>query len=216
MLRDDGTYLRTLRRDDVELLTERIAEITETGLVTENGRQIEADVIVYGTGFQADKFLWPMKVYGRGGVELHEHWNGDPRAYLGITIPGFPNLFCCYGPNTNIVVNGSIIFFSECEMRYILGCIKLLLEEGRAALDVKSEVHDAYNRQIDAGNAQMAWGSPHVSSWYKNERGRVTQNWPFTLLEFWERTKAPNPADYRFVDAATCRAAALSTRSKKT
>jgi 4-hydroxyacetophenone monooxygenase len=174
-------------------------------VVTASGEQVDVDVLIYGTGFQANRFLWPMKITGRGGVELHEHWDGDPRAYLGITIPGFPNLFCCYGPNTNIVVNGSIIFFSECEMRYVLGCIKLLLESGRAALDCREDVHDAYNREIDAGNAEMAWGAPNVSSWYKNAKGRVTQNWPFTLLEFWERTRGPNPDDYQFIDAAPAR-----------
>ena len=78
-------------------------------------------MIIYGTGFQASKFLTPMKVRGRGGVDLHEQWDGDARAYLGITIPDFPNLFCLYGPNTNIVINGSIIYFSECGVRYILG-----------------------------------------------------------------------------------------------
>jgi 4-hydroxyacetophenone monooxygenase len=202
MLRDDGRYLRSLQRDDVELIADPVVEIAETGVVTASGRRCEADVIIYGTGFKANKFLWPMRIIGRDGRELHEHWDGDPRAYLGITIPGFPNLFCCYGPNTNIVVNGSIVFFSECEIRYILGCIKLLLEKGHAALDCKRDVHDAYNREIDAGNAEMAWGAPSVSSWYKNEHGRVTQNWPFTLLEFWERTKAPRAADYEFIDRA--------------
>jgi 4-hydroxyacetophenone monooxygenase len=200
MLRDDGRYLRALKRDNVRLVTDRIVEITEAGVVTDAGERVDVDVLIYGTGFHANRFLWPMKVYGLGGVELHEHWDGDPRAYLGITIPGFPNLFCCYGPNTNIVVNGSIIFFSECEVRYILGCIELLLKENHAALDVRADVHNAYNREIDAGNAEMAWGAPNVSSWYKNAKGRVTQNWPFTLLEFWERTRAPEPDDYEFVD----------------
>ena len=199
MLRDDGRYLQTLKRDDVHLVTDRIREVTPTGVVTESGRSYEADVLIYGTGFQANRFLWPMKVKGRGGIDLQTHWDGDPRAYLGITVPGFPNLFLCYGPNTNIVVNGSIIFFSECEIRYILGCIKLLLQEGRAALDCRAEVHEAYNRQVDAGNASMAWGAPNVSSWYKNEKGRVTQNWPFSLLEFWTRTREPDPADYRML-----------------
>ena len=78
-------------------------------------------MIIYGTGFQASKFLTPMTVTGRGGVDLHEQWAGDARAYLGITIPHFPNFFCLYGPNTNIVVNGSIVYFSECGVRYILG-----------------------------------------------------------------------------------------------
>jgi len=199
MLRDDGRYLRTLRRDNVHLLTDRIEAITETGVRTADGTLHEVDVIIYGTGFHADRFLWPMRVIGRGGVDLQQHWDGDPRAYLGITIPGFPNLFCCYGPNTNIVVNGSIIFFSECEVRYILGCIGLLLETGSRALDCRQDVHDAYNRAVDAENARMAWGAPNVRSWYKNAKGRVTQNWPFTLLEYWQRTRAPDAADYQLL-----------------
>jgi len=199
MLRDDGRYLRTLRRDNVHLITDRIEAITETGVMTADGSHHPVDVIIYGTGFHASRFLWPMKIVGCDGVDLQAHWDGDPRAYLGITIPGFPNLFCCYGPNTNIVVNGSIIFFSECEVRYILGCIKLLMEQGAVALDCKADVHDAFNDLVDAGNAGMAWGAPSVQSWYKNDWGRVTQNWPFTLLEFWQRTKAPDPADYRLL-----------------
>lgn len=137
-----------------------------------------------------------MKFKGKAGVDLHEQWNGDARAYLGITVPNFPNLFIMYGPNTNIVVNGSIVFFSECEVRYIMGCLKLLLENGKTAMECKQAVHDAYNEKIDRGNLEMAWGSPNVRSWYKNSKGRVTQNWPFTLLEFWSQTQAPNPADY--------------------
>ena len=93
---------------------------------------------------------------------------------------------------------GSIVFFSECEVRYILGCLKLLLENAHAAMDCKQDVHDAYNARIDKGNREMAWGTPNVHSWYKNSKGRVTQNWPFTLLEYWTQTRAPNPADYIF------------------
>lgn len=198
MLFDNGTWLRTLRKEHVHLVTDPIREITPTGLVCEDGSRHEVDVLVYGTGFHTTRMLWPMKIRGRDGLELHEAWGeDDPRAYLGITIPRFPNFFCLYGPNTNIVVNGSIIFFSECEVRYILGCIQLLLETGHAAMDCRQEVHDAYNERIDAGNAEMAWGAPNVTSWYKNTSGRVTQNWPFTLLEFWQQTKAPQPGDYR-------------------
>ena len=171
---------------------------TPAGVETQSGRQVDADVLIYGTGFYASRLLFPMRLYGKDGVELRERWGADPRAYLGIVMPGYPNLFCCYGPNTNIVVNGSIIFFSECEVRYIMGCLKLLMERGQAAMDCRDEVHDAYNERIDAGNLDMAWGSPNVSSWYKNEHGRVTQNWPFTLLEFWNQTQAPNPEDYTF------------------
>ena len=164
-------------------------------------------MLIYGTGFQASHFLEPMKFKGKGGQDLHAMWDGDPRAYLGITVPNFPNLFMMYGPNTNIVVNGSIIFFSECEMRYIMGCLDLLLEKGHAALEVKKGVHDAFNERVDAANEEMAWGAPQVSSWYKNEKGRVTQNWPFLLVDYWEATRAPNPADYQFQDNVGVRAA---------
>ncbi|MDE2353134.1 MAG: NAD(P)/FAD-dependent oxidoreductase, partial [Alphaproteobacteria bacterium] len=102
------------------------------------------------------------------------------------------------GPNTNIVVNGSIIFFSECAMRYIMGCLDLLLEQGHGALEVKRQVHDAFNEKVDQANAGMAWGAPQVSSWYKNAKGRVSQNWPFLLVDYWQMTRVPNPADFEF------------------
>jgi 4-hydroxyacetophenone monooxygenase len=205
ILFDNGNWLRALKRGNVDVVTDPIAEITETGVITESGARYDADVLIYGTGFQASRFLWPMQVTGRNGLDLQSHWDGDPRAYLGITIPGFPNLFCCYGPNTNIVVNGSIVFFSECEVRYTLGCIKLLLERGQAALDCRRDVHDDYNKVIDQGNLDMAWGAADVPTWYKNAKGRVTQNWPFSLVEFWERTKAPDPGDFEFLDAGPTR-----------
>jgi 4-hydroxyacetophenone monooxygenase len=184
----------------VHLVTDAIREITPTGVVTADGAEHAVDVIVYGTGFQASKFLTPMTVKGRGGVDLHEQWHGDARAYLGITVPGFPNLFCLYGPNTNIVINGSIIYFSECGVRYILGCLGLLLGGGHRALDVRRDVHDEFNERVDAENALMAWGWSDVNSWYKNEHGHVAQNWPFTLLEYWQRTLAPDPDDYELID----------------
>ena len=200
VLRDNGIWARTLKRDNVTLITDPIAKITPRGIVTADGDEHAVDVIIYGTGFQASKFLTPMTVRGRSGIELHEQWAGDARAYLGITVPGFPNLFCLYGPNTNIVINGSIVYFSECEVRYLMGCLRLLLEGGHRALDVRKDAHDQFNEQVDAGNRLMAWGWSDVNSWYKNERGRVAQNWPFTLLEYWRRTLAPDAADYELLD----------------
>jgi 4-hydroxyacetophenone monooxygenase len=199
ILRDNGVWAGTLKRDNVRLVTEKITEITPAGVVTGDGEEHEVDVIVYGTGFQASKFLTPMQVRGRGGVDLHELWGTDARAYLGITVPGFPNLFCLYGPNTNIVINGSIVYFSECEVRYALGCLRMALAAGRRAVDCRQEVHDAYNVAVDAENARMAWGASTVNSWYKSDSGRVSQNWPFTLLEFWRRTREPDPADYELL-----------------
>ena len=205
MLVDNGTWLKTLKRDNVHLVTDPIARIIETGVATKSGETYEVDMLIYATGFYPSRMLWPMKIKGLGGIDLQEHWDGNPRAYLGMAIPKFPNLFCMYGPNTNIVANGSIIFFSECEMRYILGCIKLLLETGSAALDCKQSIHDTYNQWIDEGNLQMAWGASNVRSWYKNSQGRVTQNWPFTLLEFWKRTQAPKKSDYTLYKATVTR-----------
>ena len=198
ILIDNGNWIRALRRDNVELVTTPIAEINETGVYTQDGAQHDGDVLIYGTGFTASKFLWPMRITGRGGKTLAGHWGGDARAYLGITVPNFPNLFCMYGPNTNIVVNGSIVFFSECEMRYILGCLKLLIEGGGRSMECRQDVHDAYNARIDAGNQDMAWGISKAPTWYRNDKGRIAQNWPFTLREFWSQTRAPNPADYVF------------------
>jgi 4-hydroxyacetophenone monooxygenase len=200
LLRDNGVWARALKRDNVRLLTETIREITPKGIVTADGTAHDVDVIIYGTGFQASKFLTPMTVTGRSGIDLHEQWNGDARAYLGVTVPGFPNLFCLYGPNTNIVINGSIIYFSECGVRYILGCLGLLLGGKHRALDVRKDVHDEFNERVDAENALMAWGWSDVNSWYKNEHGHVAQNWPFTLLEYWRRTRVPDPGDYELID----------------
>jgi 4-hydroxyacetophenone monooxygenase len=199
MLRDNGVWAGALTRESVELVTTGIKEINASGVLGADGRQRDADVIVYGTGFLASKFLTPMKVTGRNGVDLHELWGDEARAFLGITVPHFPNLYMLYGPNTNIVINGSIVYFSECGVRYILGCLKLAIQHGGHALEVREDVHEAFNRRVDDRNRQMAWGISTVNTWYKNAAGHITQNWPFTLLEYWERTRQPDPADYEFI-----------------
>jgi 4-hydroxyacetophenone monooxygenase len=199
VLIDNGVWAETVKRDHVHLITDKIKEITPHGVLTMDGAERAADVIIYGTGFQASHFLMPMRVVGRGGADLTAEWDGDARAYMGITVPKFPNFFMLYGPNTNIVVNGSIIYFSECEVRYVLGCLRLLLDEGHRALDCKPEVHDAYNLRIDKANRLRTWGASSVNSWYKNDRGRVAQNWPFNLIEYWKQTLAPDPADFAFL-----------------
>lgn len=193
---DDGGYVRALRLPHVHLDTNPIAAIEARGIRMADGTLHEVDVIVYGTGFQASDFLMPMSVIGRDGVELHDRWKGDARAYLGMVIPGFPNLFCLYGPNTNIVVNGSIIYYSECEVHYMVECLRLLLADGLGSLECRPEVHDAYNARIDEANLLRTWGFSKVRSWYKNSTGRTAQNWPFSVIEFFEQTRSPNTADY--------------------
>jgi 4-hydroxyacetophenone monooxygenase len=197
VLRDNGIWLNTLKRPNVRLITEPITKITPRGVVTRDALEHEVDVLIYGTGFQASQFLTPMKVTGRGGIDLHDMWDGDARAYLGITVPGFPNLFCLYGPNTNLVgQGGSIIYFSECAVTYLVDAIRVLLTTGHRAMDVRKHVHDEYNRWIDEGNANRTWGWSTVSSWYNNDKGRSSQNWPYTAQEYWQGTHQIDKSAY--------------------
>ncbi len=129
-LQDNGSWLRALTRDNVELVRDGIERIEPDAVVTADGRRHPVDVIVYATGFQANRFLWPMEIVGRDGAVLAEQWGDEPTAYLGITVPNFPNLFCLYGPGTNLASGGSLIFHSECQMRYISGCLHELLAGG--------------------------------------------------------------------------------------
>ena len=196
MLQDNGTWLSTLKRQNVELVTDGIREITPRGVRTADGVEREIDAIVFATGFHANRFLWPMEIRGRGGVSLRERWGDDPQAYLGITVPDFPNLFCLYGPGTNLAHAGSIIFHSECQVRYVLGCLAALLREGRAAMDVKRAVHDAYYERFEARHRELVFSHPGTTSWYKNAAGKVTTTSPWRLVDYWGWTKAPNLDDY--------------------
>jgi 4-hydroxyacetophenone monooxygenase len=196
MVVDDGSYSGALRRPNVSLETERIAAVTPAGVRMDDGRALEYDVVIYATGFSASDFLMPMSITGVNGTELHDRWKGDARAYLGITVPGFPNLFMMYGPNTNIAITGSVFFFSECEARYITESVRMLAENDSAAMDCRENVHDEYNEWIDDANDLRAWGVGTVNTWYRNKSGRVAQNWPFNLLTFWDKTLRPDPVDY--------------------
>jgi 4-hydroxyacetophenone monooxygenase len=137
-----------------------------------------------------------MQVFGEGGVELNEEWGGDAMAYLGITVPEFPNFFMLYGPNTNLVINGSILIMVECQVHYTVEAIGRLLQAGHRAMSCRREVHERYAAEMEEGNAKMVWGVADVPTWYRNKNGRVTQNWPFDLHTYWSRTLEPDLADY--------------------
>jgi 4-hydroxyacetophenone monooxygenase len=196
MLQDNGSWLGALKRDNVDLITDGIDRIAEDAIVTSDGRRHEVDVIVFATGFHASKFLWPIAFTGRGGRNLGQLWGDDPKAYLGITVPGFPNLFCLYGPATNLAHAGSIIFHSECQVRYMMAGVKALLANGKRAMDCKTEVNDAFNEKLDLALKTMVWSLPAMDSWYKNSKGRVTATSPWRLLDYWNWTKEPSLADY--------------------
>jgi 4-hydroxyacetophenone monooxygenase len=195
-LRDDGRWAASFGRAHAELVTVPIQEITTDGVVTRDGEHRPADVLIYGTGFTASEFVAPMRVVGHDGVELSEEWDGDARAYLGITVPGFPNFFMLYGPNTNLVINGSILVMVECQVRYVVEAIGRMRAARRRTMSLRRDVHEVYGLEMEQGNAQMVWGVADVPTWYRNARGRVTQNWPFDLLTYWARTRDPDLADY--------------------
>ena len=196
---DNGIWASTLKRPNVELVSDGIERIEPSGVRGADGRLHRADVIVYGTGFRASEFLMPMRVAGRGGADLHATWAGDARAYNGVCVPGFPNLFFLYGPNTNIVVNGSIIYFAECAAHYVVECLRLLADRGAAAMDCRPDAYERYGALMDEHNSQMAWGISPVNSWYKSPSGRVAQNWPLPLIDYWRQTRRPNAADFELL-----------------
>jgi 4-hydroxyacetophenone monooxygenase len=200
MVRDNGAWAAMLKKPHVELNTTGIARITRSGIQTNDGALHEFDLIIFATGFKASDFLWPMKITGRGGRELHRDcWAGDCRAYLGIAVPGFPNLFMTGGPNTAVVINGSAIFSSECQVEYTLRAIRHLLATGHKALDCKEKPFVDFNAWVDAGNLKRAWGLARTSSWYKNSKGRASQTWPYGLLDYWNLTGKFSPVDYEFI-----------------
>lgn len=200
MLRDNHWY-RMLTRDNVDLVTDEILRIEKDRVLTRAGTAYPVDVLILATGFQAARLTWPMRITGKGGKTLRELWGeDDPRAYLGITVPGFPNFFMMYGPNTNLAHGGSAIFHSECQTRYTLLALRELLENGWSAMDCRQEVHDAFNRRVDEVHSRMVWAHRGVGSWYKNKRGRVFATSPWRLVDYWNFTNRLEPSDYDFTN----------------
>lgn len=197
ILRDNGTWIRTLRRDNVEVVADPIERIDPAGIRTRDGREHGCDAIVYGTGFRASRFLAPVHVVGRDGADLNAIWDDDPRAYLGMAIPRFPNMFTMYGPNTNLVLHGgSMILFSELSTRLLLETVRRMLAKDCRKVEVRDDAFEDYNARVDATNATRAWGFSSVNSWYKNSKGRVTQNYPFSIFEYWQRTASLDEAAF--------------------
>lgn len=174
-------WYSTLARREVELVTEPVAAVTDTGVRTASGAAYDVDAIVYGTGFATHDLLAPMAIAGRGGELLHDRWSAGAEAYLGMVVPGFPNLFLLYGPNTNLGSN-SIIFMLESQIGYVLQALGAMEAEGIDTLDVRPEVHREFVGWVEATSRRTAWTSG-CHSWYTTADGRNTNNWPsFTFL----------------------------------
>jgi 4-hydroxyacetophenone monooxygenase len=199
MLRDNGVWARALRAGHTRVVTTGITGFDEIGVIDGDGNRHEADVVVLATGFTASDYLDGVQVIGRDGIEIHDFWAGDARAYNGVTVPGFPNLFLIYGPNVGGVVAGSLHFMIERAVEFSLRAVHEVLIRGAAAVDVRRDALDRFVEWVDEGNRQMAWGQPYVRSWYQNTRGRVSQVWPYTNVEYWDATEHVREGDHEFL-----------------
>jgi 4-hydroxyacetophenone monooxygenase len=198
-LQDNGSWLRTLTRDNVELVRTGIDRIESDAVVTDDGIRYPADIIVYATGFHANKMLWPMTIVGHDGEVLSERWGERPSAYLGITVPGYPNFFCMYGPGTNLAHGGSLIFHSECQMRYITECLEMLIAGGHKSMEPTEEKAAHWHERSQAEMRKMVWSQPSVKhSFYKNSFGEVHILSPWRLVDYWTWTREPDPDDFVF------------------
>jgi cation diffusion facilitator CzcD-associated flavoprotein CzcO len=186
-------YIPAVSQDNVSIVTEDITEITPSGVRTADGVEHPVDVIVYGTGFAATEFLAPMSIKGVGGQDLHEVWAEGGRAYYGLAVPGFPNMFVMYGPNTNLG-SGSIISMLEPQAAYVRQAVQLLDKSGPSYVAVKPAVEERFDSETQARIGDSVW--TQCTSWYRNAAGRVTTNWPGTVTEYQRRTKRLDPADY--------------------
>ncbi len=189
MLMDNGWY-RMLRNPRVELIDQSVARIDGNRLITADGEEREADVLVLATGFDVLRVLNTYEVVGRGGHTLREAWEDDnAAAYMGTVIPDFPNFFVLYGPNLQPGHGGSLIFVVEMQVRYIMDVIRQMTEQGLGAVEIRQDVHDAFNADVDARHDQMVWSHPGMTTYYRNDRGRIVINSPYRNVDFYEMTK---------------------------
>jgi 4-hydroxyacetophenone monooxygenase len=196
MLLDNG-WFDALLQPQCTLVASPLTRLTKTGLETADGTQVDVEVIVMATGFEARRLLSSIDVVGRDGMSIRDAWGEDhPSAYLGMTVPGFPNLFVLYGPNTNLGHGGSYIFLAECQIHYLVDLISKVADTGHSVVEVREKVHDDYNRLVDEAHEHLVWRHPAVDTWYRNRAGRVVTNSPWRMIEFWELTRNAELGDF--------------------
>ena len=196
-LQDNGSWLGTLTRDNVDLVRTPIERITPTGIVTADDHTHEVDIIVYATGFRATDVLFPMTITGRDGVDLRETWGTRPYAYRGITVPGFPNFFMTYGPGTHLAHGGSLILNSELQMRYINQCLEHLITTGSRTMEPLPEPTAAWQRRSQEHIRRTVWAHPSIThSYFKNADGEIHTVSPWRLSEYRAAIDEPVWADF--------------------
>ena len=191
-----SSYLPALQRPNVDLVTEAIAGVAPGGIRTADGDVHEIDCIIWGTGFRTTEFMFPMEITGADASELRESWADGAHAHLGMSVPGFPNMFLMYGPNTN-TSGGSIIFYHEAQAAYLRKALEQLLQRGAGAIEVRPEVEAASDRALQSRFAGTAW--TQCDSWYRDEQGRIIANWPGYMREYLEQTRRLDASEYRFL-----------------
>ncbi len=196
-LQDNGAWLSALTRDNVDLVRTAIDHIEPDAVVTVDGERYPADLIVYATGFEATRMLAPMEITGRDGADLRTTWGERPAAYLGITVPGFPNFFCMYGPGTNLAHGGSLIFHSECQMRYITRCVEALVVGDHRSMEPRRERYDDWHERSQREIKKLVWSQPSIKhSFFKNSHGEIHVLSPWRLVDYWAWTKEPDLSDF--------------------
>ena len=183
-----------LQLPQVEVVTDPIAEVRAHSVVTADGVEREVDTIILGTGFAATEFLVPMTVTGRDGRDLHAQWKDGASAHLGTVVPGFPNFFVLYGPNTNLGHN-SILVMLEAQIGWVVQAVRALRQGRMRRLEVRPDVAAAFDAWVQerVGHTVFAGG---CRSWYLTESGRNTQNWPASTLTFRRRLRRLRLAEF--------------------
>ncbi|MBS1676366.1 MAG: NAD(P)/FAD-dependent oxidoreductase [Actinobacteria bacterium] len=196
MLLDNG-WFKAMARDDVTLETGRIRKVAKDRVIMESGEEHILDVLVLSTGFDATHFLASLDVRGRGGTSLSEAWDeDDPKAYLGMTVPGFPNFFTMNGPNLLTGHGGSLMYIAECQLRYLLDIVGKMLDRRLDSIECRHEINEAYNAAVDAQHDRMIWSHKGADTYYRNHRGRVVVNSPWRVIDFWSMTREADLDDY--------------------
>lgn len=183
-----------LQEENVEIVTDRIAEITPSGILTSTGREIALDVIVFATGFNATDMHFSHRIVGRGRETLEDVWAGSPQAHKNSTVPGFPNLFLLLGLNTGY---SSMVFMIEAQLNYVIDALTTMRGGGIHALEVRSDAYRAWNDAVQSRMPPTVWSSGGCASWYIDRNGLATTVWPDFTWKFRRLTRRFDPAAYR-------------------
>lgn len=195
-------YFPTFNRDNVELVTDAIQELTADSIITKDGKMRKIDCLIYGTGFITDPriYLQPFSCIGEHGVELKQAWKDGAESYYGISHKGFPNLFQLLGPNT-VLAHNSVIFMIESQVDYILQMMDLVAQSQSNAIVVKDQVQDQFNHDVQDMLNNTVWQSGCVS-WYQQDGGKNFALWPTYTWKYWLKTKSLHPSDFRLISKA--------------